>query len=54
MVDTIHKIVEISSNGDDFITNIITNAYKEIGYPSIHSEKSDNAETYCEITTGNP
>lgn len=54
MVDTIHKIVEISSNGDDFITNIITNAYKELGYPSIHTEKSDTAETYCEITTGYP
>lgn len=54
MVDTIHKIVEISSNGDDFITNIITDAYRELGYPSIHTEKSDTAETYCEITTGYP
>lgn len=54
MVDTIHKIVEISSNGDELITNIITDAYREIGYPSIHTEKSDSAETYCEVTTGYP
>lgn len=54
MTDIIHKIVEISSNGDNFITNIITDAYRELGYPSIHTEKSDTAETYCEITTGYP
>lgn len=52
--DIIHKIVNISSNGDEFITNIITNAYKELKYPSIHTEKSDTAQTYCEITNGYP
>lgn len=54
LVDTIHKVVSVSSNGDEFITNIITNAYKELGYPSIHTEKSDTSETYCDITTGYP
>lgn len=52
--DIIEKIVNISSNGDEFITRIITDAYKELKYPSIHTEKSDTSQTYYEITTGYP
>lgn len=54
LTETIRKIVEISSNGDAFITNVITDAYDKLRYPSIHTEKSDTAATYCEITTGYP
>lgn len=54
LTETIRKIVNISSNGDKFITDLITNAYDELRYPSIHTEKSDTATTYCDITKGYP
>lgn len=54
LVETIRKVVDISSNGDQFITNIITDAYNQLRYPAIHTEKSDTASTYCDITTGYP
>lgn len=54
LTETIRKIVEISSNGDEFITSIIADAYDKLRYPSIHTEKSDTANTYCDITTGYP
>lgn len=54
LVETIKKVVDISSNGDQFITSIITNAYDKLRYPAIHTEKSDTSSTYCDITTGYP
>lgn len=54
LTETIRKIVNISSNGDEFITDLITKAYDELRYPSIHTEKSDTAMTYCDITKGYP
>lgn len=54
LVETIKKVVDISSNGNQFITSIITNAYDNLRYPAIHTEKSDTASTYCDITTGYP
>lgn len=47
--ETIRNIVSISSNGDEFITDMIVNAYKELGFPAIRCENSDATKTYCEI-----
>jgi chaperonin GroEL (HSP60 family) len=52
MVDTIRKIVNISSNGDEKLVEFITEAYEQIGFPSIVCEKSDNNDTYISIVDG--
>ena len=50
--DIIKKIVHISSNGNDEITDMITEAYNEIRYPSIVVTNSDTDETHMEIIDG--
>ena len=52
MDEIIKKIVHISSNGNDDITDMITEAYREIRYPSIVVTKSDTDETHMEIING--
>lgn len=52
MESVIKKIVHISSNGNEEITDMITNAYKEIRYPSIVVTNSDTDETHMEIISG--
>ena len=43
-VDNIRKIVAVSSNGDETITNTITSLYEKFGYPMITCEKSVDGE----------
>lgn len=52
MLKKIHDIVNISSNGDEYITNIITKIYEEIGAPFITCELSSDNRTYMEIVNG--
>lgn len=52
MEDIIEKVVRVSSNGDEHITNLIKKAYHEIGSPSIRCEVSDTMDTYMMITKG--
>lgn len=52
MVAVLRKIVNISSNGDKQITDLIVNAYEQIGSPAIRCENSDSALTYCDIVKG--
>lgn len=54
LVDTIWKIVQVSSNGNDKLTKMITDAYSQIGYPAIRCETSDSAEMKLVITRGYP
>lgn len=48
----IEKVVRVSSNNDETLVSIITDAYKEIGFPAIICKKSDNMNTYGEIIDG--
>ena len=52
MEEVIRKIVHVSSNGDDHITEMITDAYKTLGFPAINCAESDTDETYCKIIDG--
>lgn len=52
MEEVIRKIVHVSSNGDDHITGMITDAYKTLGFPAINCAESDTDETYCKIIDG--
>lgn len=52
MKDVIRQIVDISTNGDPVVTDIISNAYDEIGYPSVRTENSDTMHTYMELSKG--
>lgn len=52
MIRAIHDVVNISSNGDDSITNTLTTLYKEFGYPSITCEKSVEGEEHVDIVNG--
>lgn len=52
MEEVIRKIVHVSSNGDDHITEMITDAYKTLGFPAISCAESDTDETYCKIIDG--
>lgn len=52
LADTIRKIVYVSSNGDEKITNLITEAYETIGAPAITSDISETEDTYMEIING--
>ena len=52
MVDAIRKIVHISSNGDDKVTDMITEIYDKVGYPSISVELSKDGVTRYELTEG--
>ena len=44
MVSYISKVVNISSNGDEELTKIICDIYKQIGYPAITVEMSDDGK----------
>lgn len=52
MVNTIRKIAYISSNADETITNLITDLYDEIGYPSIDIKKAADGITKKTIVDG--
>lgn len=52
MVNSIRKVVNISSNADEEITNTLTNLYREFGYPSITCEKSVDGVERVEIVNG--
>lgn len=52
LADIIRKIVYVSSNGDKRLTDMIVQAYQEIGAPSISSDVSDTSEMYLEIING--
>lgn len=52
MVDAIRKVVNISSNADQEITDTLSNLYKEFGYPSITCEKSVDGIERVEIVNG--
>lgn len=52
MVNAIRKVVSISSNADEQITETLTNLYKEFGYPSITCEKSVDGIEHVEIVNG--
>ena len=52
MIDSIRKIVHISSNGDEKVTNMITEIYEKIGYPSITVELSKDGVTRYNIIDG--
>lgn len=52
MVSTIHKIADIASNGDETITNIITDLYDELDYPSIDIKKAADGITKKTIIDG--
>ena len=44
IVENIRKVVSVSSNGDESITNTITSLYQKFGYPLITCEKSIDGE----------
>ena len=52
MVAYISKVVNISSNGDEELTKIICDIYKQIGYPAITVEMSDDGKMKSDIFTG--
>ena len=52
MLDTIEKIVRISSNGDEELTRMIREIYDKIGYPSITAELSKDGVTRYQIIDG--
>lgn len=52
MVSYISKVVNISSNGDEELTKIICDIYKQIGYPAITVEMSDDGKMKSDIFTG--
>ena len=52
MLESIRKIVNVSSNGDDELTDIICEIYDKIGYPSITAELSKDGVTKYQIIDG--
>lgn len=52
LVDNIRKIVKISSNDNEEITNMITEAYKKVGAPFITSKLSPDMITRLSIIEG--
>nr|DAS58542.1 MAG TPA: Heat shock protein 60 [Caudoviricetes sp.] len=52
LANYIRKIVYVSSNGDEDITNIITDLYKDLGYPAINIEQSPDGVTRKKIIDG--
>lgn len=52
LYENIRKVVNISSNGSEEITDIISNIYKELKYPAISCVPSDNVETKYKIING--
>lgn len=51
-VEKIRHVVEISSNGDETITNLITEAYEKVGAPFLTCETSADNQTRLEIIEG--
>lgn len=52
--EQIRRVVNISSNGDDIITNAIANLYYELKYPAIDVILSQTGETTYKIIEGYP
>lgn len=52
LAQRISDVVYISSNGDEKLTEMISDIYREIGAPAITIEKGDKSETECEIIKG--
>lgn len=52
MLDAIRKIVNISSNGDEELTDMIVEIYDKIGYPSISVELAKDNVTKYDIIEG--
>ena len=52
MLEKIRNVVNISSNGDKYITDMITKIYEEIGAPFITCELSSDNRTYMDIVNG--
>lgn len=52
MVEAIRQVVNISSNGDKELTDMICNIYDEIGFPAITVEMSDDGKMKSEIYDG--
>lgn len=50
--ENIRKIVSVSSNGNEEITNIISSLYEELGYPAISRSISKDGITRSYITEG--
>lgn len=52
MVDWIRKVVYISSNGDEDITNTVADMYREIKYPAITVSKAVDGNTKGTVVSG--
>lgn len=52
LADNIRDVVYISSNGDETITNIITNLYRELGKPAISCVAADDGITKERLIEG--
>ena len=50
--DVIRKIVNVSTNGNKEITDLIVQAYEELQGPGIVLDNSDTPDTYMQITDG--
>lgn len=52
LAESIRKIVTISSNGDETITNTIVDLYRKLGFPAITCEKSKDGEERAHLIDG--
>lgn len=52
LAESIRKIVSISSNGDESITNTIVDLYRQLGFPAITCEKSKDGEERARLING--
>ena len=50
--ESIRQVVNISSNGDEVITDTISNLYGKLGYPAITCEKSKDGEERVQLVEG--
>lgn len=52
LYNNIHDVVYISSNGDELITNLIADLYKELNFPAISCEIAQDGITRSDIIDG--
>jgi len=52
LADNIRKVVYISSNGDEVMTDYISSLYKELGCPAISCQLAQDGETKASIING--
>jgi len=51
--DQLYQVATISSNNDEFVGNLITQALNEVGHEGVvHVEESKSGETYLEVVEG--